>query len=217
MFVYEIENLLFRSDKILEKRLKLMKQRGRCFEDEKTTKEEEEEDHFSSLEKIYMSEVMKQMISNGTTDSRICKSRGPFSLVSETEIEDVVDKVFTLNGKLWNVSLRRNYSILELEIFFALQLNQQYSNQSSEEEEDIQDSDYMLIDDLQRITDEYVRSVNESLRPKLLWKSFIQEVVSGVVKFNPKEKILIADIDYLKDVALLVASAEDELLGETIT
>lgn len=91
----------FPSDKILEKRLKLVKQTGQTFEDDK---DHSEENRFSSVEKIYMTEVIKQMISNGTTDSRSCKSRGPFSLVSETDIDDAVDRIFTISAKLWSVS-----------------------------------------------------------------------------------------------------------------
>lgn len=90
------------SDKILEKRLKLIKQRGRSFEGDKTG--DEEEDRFSTVEKTYMSEVIKQMISNGTTDSASCKSRGPFSLVPETDVESAANQVFTISGKLWSVS-----------------------------------------------------------------------------------------------------------------
>lgn len=71
----------------------------------------------------------------------------------------------------------------------------------------------MLIDDLQQITDEYVKASNESLEPKLIWKPFLQELLNGAIKFDPKQKILIGDLDYLKEVALIIASTDDNLLG----
>lgn len=68
--------------------------------------DEEEDDYaqiFSSAEKVYMSEVMKQIISNGTNDQRSCKSRGPFSIVPEDEIEDAVNRVYKLSGVFYGV------------------------------------------------------------------------------------------------------------------
>ena len=51
-----------------------------------------------------MAEVLKQIISNGTTDAPSCKSRGEFSAVPQTEIDEVVDRVFNLSGVFYNVS-----------------------------------------------------------------------------------------------------------------
>ena len=82
-----------------------------------------------------------------------------------------------------------------------------------EEDEDIHDSDYMTLDELQRVTDEYVKESNDTLEPKIIWKPFVQELLKDVIDFDAKQKVLIADLDYLKDVALVLASTDEEILG----
>lgn len=72
----------------------------------------------------------------------------------------------------------------------------------------------MLLDDLQRLTDEYVKEVNETLEPKVFWKPFVQELLRGVIEFDPQQKVLIGDLDYLKEVAVVLASTDDDLLGK---
>ncbi|XP_001605702.1 endothelin-converting enzyme homolog isoform X1 [Nasonia vitripennis] len=183
----------FPSDKILEKRLKLMKRKARRIVEDEDTK------IFSSAEKVYMSEVLKQIISNGTTDQRSCKSRGPFSIVPEDEIQDTVDRVYKLSG-----------------VFYALANSAENQTIDDDDDEDIQDSDYMLLDELQRLTDEYVKEVNDTLEPKVFWKPFVQELLRGIVDFDPEMKVLIGDLDYLKEVAVVLASTEDELLETAI-
>ena len=51
-----------------------------------------------------MSEVLKQIISNGTNDARSCKSRAPFSIVPEDVIRDAVNSVYNLSGVFYEVS-----------------------------------------------------------------------------------------------------------------
>ena len=74
----------------------------------------------------------------------------------------------------------------------------------------------MQIDDLQIITDEYVKSVNSSLEPKEIWRPFLEEVFKDVLILNDKDKVLVADLDYLKKVAHALSSTEEEILGEQI-
>jgi hypothetical protein len=71
----------------------------------------------------------------------------------------------------------------------------------------------MSIEDLQQITDTYVKSINESLEPKIIWKPFIQELLKGIINFDLQEKILIANINYLKEVAVILSTTDDDLLG----
>lgn len=84
------------------------------------------------------------------------------------------------------------------------------------EDIDITDDNYMLLDDLQRVTDEFVKSYNDSLEPKLLWKPFVDELLKDIYKFDYKrQKIFIPEIEYLKEIALLLAQVEDNDLLET--
>jgi hypothetical protein len=64
---------------------------------------DEEIKAFLSAEKIYMSEILKQIISNGTNDQRSCKSRKPFSIVSEEDIQNTVNKVYKLSEVFYAV------------------------------------------------------------------------------------------------------------------
>lgn len=96
-YIYEI------SDKILEKRLKVMKAKVRKIVEDPDDEPDEMTKNFSTAEKVYMAEVLKQIISNGTTDEATCKSRGPFSIVPEAEIQDAVDSVFELSGVFYAV------------------------------------------------------------------------------------------------------------------
>ncbi|XP_011499234.1 PREDICTED: neprilysin-1 [Ceratosolen solmsi marchali] len=186
----------FPSDKILEKRLQIIKTKTRLIMEE-VDEINEEIKAFLSAEKIYMTEVFKQVISNGTTDQRSCKSRKPFSIISEEDIQNTVNEVYKLS-----------------EVFYTL--SNLHRNQTMDDDNDIQDSDYMLIEDLQQITDEYVKSINESLEPKIIWKPFIQELLKEIIDFDPKEKILISDINYLKEVAVILSSTGDNLLETAI-
>lgn len=74
----------------------------------------------------------------------------------------------------------------------------------------------MLVDDLQKLTDEYVTDVNSTLTPKLLWRPFIEMLYKDVdsLDLNSKDKIMIGDLEYLKDIALVLSTCEEEELGE---
>jgi len=81
--------------------------------------------------------------------------------------------------------------------------------------ENLGDSDYMLVDDLQKLTDEYVIDSNLSLTPKPIWRPFIESLFEGIVKLDldNKDKVLVGNLDYLKNVALFLAFLEEEALG----
>lgn len=100
----------------------------------------------------------------------------------------------------------------------VLQLMEDYANETIDDEDVvIEDSDYMFLDDLQKITDEYVMSVNDSLTPIVLWKPFIEQLLEDVVDFDPRrDKVLVGDLDYLKQVAVVLASSEEDLLETAI-
>lgn len=76
----------------------------------------------------------------------------------------------------------------------------------------------MLVDELQKLTDEFVIEVNSSLAPKPLWRPFIESLFKDIhdLDLNKKDKILVGDLEYLKEVALLLASTEDEILGKSL-
>lgn len=82
-------------------------------------------------------------------------------------------------------------------------------------EEDLSDKDYMLVDDLQKLTDEYIMEINSSLTPKPIWRSFVETLFEGIVTLDldNKDKVLVGNLDYLKDAALFLAVFEEEALG----
>ena len=73
----------------------------------------------------------------------------------------------------------------------------------------------MLIDDLQKLTDDYVIDSNLSFTLTPIWRPFIESIFEGIDKLDldNKDKILIGNLEYLKDVALLLACFEEEALG----
>jgi len=85
--------------------------------------------------------------------------------------------------------------------------------------ENLSDSDYMLVDDLQKLTDDHVIDSNLSLTPTPIWRLFIESIFEGIDKLDldNKDKILIGNLEYLKDVAVLLAYLEEEALGMYIT
>lgn len=89
------------------------------------------------------------------------------------------------------------------------------SNQSIWEN-DPTDDDYMLVDDLQKLTDEFVSEVNSTVTPKPLWRPFIELVFKDIdtLDLNKTDKILVGDLEYLKEVALMLALTEEEELGK---
>ncbi|XP_058792667.1 endothelin-converting enzyme homolog isoform X2 [Phymastichus coffea] len=186
----------FPNDSVLKKRLKLIRKKAyRYVEDS----EESGDEYFLSVERNYMTEVLKQIISNGTTDQASCKTREPFSIVPEADLQETANKVFQLSHQLYN-------------------LMETYSNETIDDEDAIiEDSDYIFLDDLQKLTDEYVKSINESLTPKEFWRPFIEELLKDVGNFDPrKDKVLVGDLDYLKEIAIVLASSDEELLETAI-
>lgn len=87
-------------------------------------------------------------------------------------------------------------------------------NQSMSEE-DLNDSNYMLVDELQRITDNYVKETNSTLTPKTIWRPFIEHVFKDIdtLYLDDRDKILIGNLNYFMDLALLLAATEEKDLG----
>lgn len=85
-------------------------------------------------------------------------------------------------------------------------------------EEDIKDEDYMYVNDLQKITDEYVKDVNSSLTPRQIWRPFIEELFKDFpgLDLTRKDKVLVEDLEYLKKIAVLLSASEDDILGELV-
>jgi predicted metalloendopeptidase len=68
----------------------------------------------------------------------------------------------------------------------------------------------MLVDDLQRVTDEYVMSLNLSLTPKPFWRPYIESVFEGIpLDLDKRDKILVGNLEFLKDAALIIAAADE--------
>lgn len=83
-------------------------------------------------------------------------------------------------------------------------------------EENLTDDNYMLVDDLQKLTDEYVTEVNSTLTPKQLWRPYIELVFKDIdaIDLDKTDKVLVGDLEYLKEVALMLALTEEEELGK---
>lgn len=75
------------------------------FEDDYDDVGDEPSRNFSSTERAYITEVMKQLISNGTTDQPSCKTRAPFVLKPEKDIIETADKIFELSMEFHQVGL----------------------------------------------------------------------------------------------------------------
>lgn len=105
-------------------------------------------------------------------------------------------------------------SFLLLFLIFFEQLSQLEVNESLTEE-NIKDEDYMFVDDLQKLTDEYVIEVNSSLTPKIIWRPFIEILFKDVVTLDlsGRDKVLVGNLEYLKDLALIIASRNEEDFG----
>lgn len=95
------------------------------------------------------------------------------------------------------------------------QLSREDGNETIIEGE-IRDEDYMSLDDLQKVTSDFVTEYNSSLVPTLLWRPFVEAILINITDQVDldKEKILIADLEYLQKVALILSATEDEILGE---
>lgn len=77
----------------------------------------------------------------------------------------------------------------------------------------------MLVDDLQKLTDLFVTEANSTLTPKPLWRPFIELLFEDIdtLDLNEKDKILVADLEYLKEIALALALTEEEELGKLLS
>ncbi|XP_024945787.1 neprilysin-1 isoform X2 [Cephus cinctus] len=178
------------SDKELDKRLQMVKQSMRKVEEVP----EGAEEGLSSPEKIYMYEVMKDVISNGTSKS--C-SVNTMKNISDEELRQTVDNIYKLS-----------------EIVYYLVHSD--DNETSSDE-DLKDEDYMLVDDLQKMTDEYVQITNSTLTPRQIWRPYVEELFKGdsQLDLTSKDRVLIGNLDYLKKLAVLLAAA-DEVVLETV-
>ncbi|XP_018348692.1 PREDICTED: neprilysin-21-like [Trachymyrmex septentrionalis] len=182
----------FLNDKELEKRLQTIRSRLRKLDeldDEAVLSENED------AELTYMIDVIKYIINNGTDNK--CTSD------DELMIEDEVLKEFVKG--IYNIS----------NLFYNMARADQ--NQSISEES-LSDSDYMLVDDLQKLTDNYIIDSNLSLTLTPIWRPFIESIFEGIDKLDldNKDKILIGNLEYLKDVALLLTCFEEEILESYI-
>lgn len=73
----------------------------------------------------------------------------------------------------------------------------------------------MSVDELQKLTDEYVIDVNSSLTSKPIWRPFVESIFENFVSLDldNRDKILVSNLNYLKNAALILASYEEEDLG----
>ncbi|XP_014603364.1 PREDICTED: neprilysin-1 [Polistes canadensis] len=175
----------FPSDKELEHRLQSIRLRMRKLD---RTLDDIDED--LEVELLYMSNVIKEVISNGTLDSCTLENENTFP--KESDVADLATQIYELSTVLY---LLTNFNV-----------------NTSLTEENIKDEDYMFVDDLQRLTDEYVIEVNSSLTPKIIWRPFIELLFQDVVTLNlsGKDKVLVGNLEYLKDLALVVASRDEQ-------
>ncbi|KAG7197330.1 hypothetical protein KM043_018444 [Ampulex compressa] len=174
------------NDKELEKRLQSIRSGSKKVESD--PEDYDFVDEFEEAEKIYMTEVVKQILSNDTADG--CSMEN--SSFVEEDIEWLVDEI---------------YEFSEILYYWYHKLNNHTIS-----EEDISDDNYMLVDELQKITDEYVIERNSTLQPKTIWRPFFELLFEDIVKLDlaGKDKILVANLDLMKTIALIIALADEE-------
>ncbi|XP_048264333.1 neprilysin-1 isoform X2 [Bombus terrestris] len=182
------------NDKELEKRLHRIRSRVWILDDDEDIITMSK---MMEAEMMYMSDVIKQIVNNGTLDT--CSLKNESSFPYKEELEDVVETLYLLTGTFYYISrMESNQSIWE---------------------NDPTDDDYMLVDDLQKLTDEFVSEVNSTVTPKPLWRPFIELVFKDIdtLDLNKTDKILVGDLEYLKEVALMLALTEEEELGMAVS
>lgn len=116
---------------------------------------------------------------------------------------------FIINIKFWKILIEKNKNL------FVLQAVRESRNQSITVE-NLTDDNYMFVDTLQNLTDEYIMAYkNSSFTPEPIWRPFIESVFEGIVKLDldNRDKLLIGNLDYLKKVALIFAIFKEEILG----
>ncbi|XP_011310718.1 endothelin-converting enzyme 1 isoform X2 [Fopius arisanus] len=149
-----------------------------------------------AIEKAYIAAVIREVISNGTSLS--CNSSSVISSSEEDRIAKAAHHIYELSAIFYYMSREDNNETVT--------------------DEDITDKDYMLVDNLQRLTDNYVKYENCSLKPRKIWRPFIEEVCRGVVDLDldGRDKVLVANFGYIKDLALLLATTDDDKLESAI-
>ncbi|KAL6254536.1 hypothetical protein P5V15_014589 [Pogonomyrmex californicus] len=174
-------------NKELEKRLKTIRSRLRKLDDLGEATSSENED----AELTYMTDVIMQVVNNNTFDT--CTSE---DTITKEDMEGFALALFNISNSLYNIaSKNQNYSISI---------------------EDLSDNDYMLVDDLQKLTDEYAtdHSNVSDIDLKPIWRPFIESIFEGIITLDldKKDKILIGNLEYLKEIALTLATYDDILL-----
>lgn len=78
------------------------------------------------------------------------------------------------------------------------------------------EAELMHVDALQKLTDDYVRTINPGRKPQQIWKPFIEELFKDILKPNwrTRYKLWVYDLKHLQRVALLLANTDKNLLGD---
>ncbi|XP_026672989.1 neprilysin-11-like, partial [Ceratina calcarata] len=176
------------NDKELEKRLHLIRSRFRKLEEEEV---EDSEPEAKDAEITYMTDVIKEILNNGSLD--VCSLEN--SLYPEKEeLEEVVETLYEMTSLFYYLS--------------------RFEGNETIWDRDPSNDDYMLVDDLQKLTDEYVTEINSTLTPKPLWRPFIESLYKDIdtLDLNDKDKVLIGDLEFLKEAALVLALSEEQEL-----
>ncbi|XP_006610149.1 neprilysin-4-like isoform X1 [Apis dorsata] len=175
------------NEKELEKRLHSIRSSFRRMENEET---DESEDKLKDVEITYITGIIKQIMNNGTLDT--CSLNDESLPLDEEELEEITESLYKLTSAFYYLS---HYD-------------------ETTWQDDPTDDNYMLVDDLQKVTDEFVTEVNSTLTPKLLWRPFIELVFKDIdtLDLDNKDKVLIGDLEYLKEIALMLTLAEEEEL-----
>ena len=63
----------------------------------------EEEISSASIERNYMTDVIKEIISNGTVEYKTCKSKKSSSFSREEEVHIAVNNIFKFSGLFYSV------------------------------------------------------------------------------------------------------------------
>ena len=172
--------------------------------------------------------MIKQIVNNGTLDS--CSLNDESSFPDEQDLDEIIETLYDLTSTFYYVIFttfaKYRHACIYIYIYIyqpignyksttSLQLSRLESNESIWEDDPTVD-DYMLVDDLQKLTDLFVTEANSTLTPKPLWRPFIELLFEDIdtLDLNEKDKILVADLEYLKEIALTLALAEEEELGK---
>ncbi|CAG5098011.1 Similar to Endothelin-converting enzyme homolog (Locusta migratoria) [Cotesia congregata] len=152
----------------------------------------------SSNEKSYAIAVIKELMANGTQDS--C-DEDKISEEVDIVVKDVVDSIFELDDLL--------------RVMYGVEDNSTLS------EEDIKDENYMWVDDLQVITDEFIKSENKSLEPKKIWRVYLEELFKDIddLDLDNKDKILVLlDVEVSYDPpSLHCAGVVNDMMGMAVS